>query len=215
MISLISLIISLSLIMYLAYKGYSTIITAPIIGLLTILISNGLNAHLMANYTEVYMNGFSGFVKSYFPLFLTGAIFAKLMDEAGYGKSIASFITNKLGKDKAILAIVLKEYRGDYALVLVLAGGVTVTCFLLKSIVTPIGYLKQLFNDNGIKMQYFSVALKALGIGYITGFIADACRDGGQASLAGKAELAGKCAVFILVLPLIASILETALGFLK
>ena len=107
MISLISLIISLSLIMYLAYKGYSTIITAPIIGLLTILISNGLNAHLMANYTEVYMNGFSGFVKSYFPLFLTGAIFAKLMDEAGYGKSIASFITNKLGKDKAILAIVL------------------------------------------------------------------------------------------------------------
>ena len=113
----------------------------------------------------------------------------------------------------AILAIVLKEHRGDYALVL--AGGVTVSCFLLKSIVTPIGYLKQLFNDNGIKMQYFSVALKALGIGYITGFIADACRDGGQASLAGKAELAGKCAVFILVLPLIASILETALGFLK
>ena len=45
----------------------------------------------------------------------------------------------------AIFAIVLKEYRGDYALVLVLAGGVTVTCFLLKSIVTPIGYLKQLF----------------------------------------------------------------------
>ena len=115
----------------------------------------------------------------------------------------------------AIFAIVLKEHRGDYALVLVLAGGVTVSCFLLKSIVTPIGYLKQLFNDNGIKMQYFSVALKALGIGYITGFIADACRDGGQASLAGKAELAGKCAVFILVLPLIASILETALGFLK
>ena len=54
----------------------------------------------------------------------------------------------------AIFAIVLKEYRGDYALVLVLAGGVTVSCFLLKSIVTPIGYLKQLFNDNGIKMQY-------------------------------------------------------------
>ena len=104
----------------------------------------------------------------------------------------------------AILAIVLKEHRGDYALVLVLAGGVAVTCYVLKSIVGPIGCLKQLLYDNGIKMQYFSVALKA-----------DACRDGGQASLAGKAELAGKCAVFILVLPLIASILETALGFLK
>ena len=107
MLNLISLIISLSLIMYLAYKGYSTIGTAPIIGLLTTLISLGLNSHLMANYTEVYMNGFAGFVKSYFPLFLTGSIFAKLIDEVGYGKSIASFISNKLGKDKAILAIVL------------------------------------------------------------------------------------------------------------
>lgn len=107
MISLIGLIISLSLIMYLAYKGYSTIITAPIIGLITILISIGFKGHLMANYTEVYMSGFSSFVKNYFPLFLTGSIFAKLMDEANYGKSIASFITNKLGKNKAILAIVL------------------------------------------------------------------------------------------------------------
>ena len=115
----------------------------------------------------------------------------------------------------AILALVLKEQREDYALMLVLAGGVTVTCFVIKSIAGPIAYLKQLLYDNGIKMQYFSVAIKALGIGYVTAFIADACRDGGQASLAGKAELAGKCAVFILVLPLLASILETALGFLK
>ena len=107
MISLLGLIISLSFIMYLAYMGYSTIITAPIIGLITILISLGFKGHLMANYTEVYMSGFSSFVKNYFPLFLTGSIFAKLMDEANYGKSIASFITNKLGKNKAILAIVL------------------------------------------------------------------------------------------------------------
>ena len=107
MINIIALIISLCLIMYLAYKGYSTIITAPIIGLLTLLLTFGLNSHLMVNYTEIYMSGFAGFVKNYFPLFLTGAIFAKLMEEVNYGKSIASFITNKLGKDKAILAVVL------------------------------------------------------------------------------------------------------------
>ena len=81
MINIIALIISLSLIMYLAYKGYSTIITAPIIGLLTLLLTFGLNSHLMVNYTEIYMSGFAGFVKNYFPLFLTGAIFAKLMEK--------------------------------------------------------------------------------------------------------------------------------------
>ena len=129
MISLIGLILSLSLIMYLAYKGYSTIITAPIVGLLTLLISLGLNSHLMANYTEVYMSGFANFVKNYFPLFLTGAIFAKLIDEVGYGKSIASFITTKLGKDKAILAIVLSGALLTY-------GGVSL--FVVAFILYPL-----------------------------------------------------------------------------
>ena len=61
--------------MILAYRGYSTIITAPIISLITLFLTFGLDSHLMANYTLVYMDGFAGFVKNYFPLFLTGAIF--------------------------------------------------------------------------------------------------------------------------------------------
>ena len=108
MLSIIGLILSLSLIIFLAYKGYSTIITAPLVALLTVLIiGGGSNTHLMVHYTEVYMGGFANFVKNYFPIFLTGAIFAKLMEEALYAKSIANFITNRLGKDKTILAVVL------------------------------------------------------------------------------------------------------------
>ena len=61
----------------------------------------------MASYTEVYMSGFASFVKNYFPLFMTGAIFAILMEKANYAKSISHFITKKLGSDKAILSIVL------------------------------------------------------------------------------------------------------------
>lgn len=93
--------------MFLAYKGYSTIITAPIIALLTLIVTSGFNSHLMANYTEVYMAGFANFVKNYFPLFMTGALFAILMEKANYAKSISYFITEKLGKEKAILSIVL------------------------------------------------------------------------------------------------------------
>lgn len=107
MFNIIGLILSLGLIMFLAYKGYSTIITAPIIALLTIIVTSGLDGHLMANYTEVYMVGFANFVKNYFPLFMTGSIFAILMEKANYAKSISHFITEKLGKDKAILSIVL------------------------------------------------------------------------------------------------------------
>lgn len=107
MISIIGLICSLGLIMYLAYRGYSTIITAPILSLLTVLVLSNFQGHLMASYTETYMSGFAGFVKNYFPIFLTGAIFAKLMEEVRYASSIANFITKKLGSNKTILAVVL------------------------------------------------------------------------------------------------------------
>ena len=56
MFSIIGLILSLGIIMLLAYKGYSTIITAPIISLLTLIATTGFNSHLMVNYTEVYMS---------------------------------------------------------------------------------------------------------------------------------------------------------------
>lgn len=129
MISILGLILSLILIMYLAYKGYSTIITAPIVSILTLIITTGVESHLMANYTEVYMSGFSNFIKNYFSLFMTGALFAKLMEEVGYAKSIAHFITNKLGKNKAILAVVLSGSLLTY-------GGVSL--FVVAFILYPI-----------------------------------------------------------------------------
>ena len=114
----------------------------------------------------------------------------------------------------ALLAIVLKQQKGEYALVVALAGGAVVILYVLKGVFEPIEYIKARLSSCGVKTEYFVVALKALGIGYVTGFIADACRDSGQASLAAKAELAGKCAIFILSVPLISAVLETALGFL-
>ena len=114
----------------------------------------------------------------------------------------------------AVLAVVLKQQKAEYALTVALAGGTVVTLYILKGIIAPIEYINAKLLNNGINTEYFAVALKALGIGYVTGFIADICRDSGQASLAAKAELAGKCAIFIISVPLIAAVLETALSFI-
>ena len=111
--------------------------------------------------------------------------------------------------------MILKQKNGEYALLVSVAAGVTVTALLLKNVAAPIEVLKQKLDFYGIELEYFKVALKAVGIGYITTFIADACRDSGQTSLAAKAELAGKCAVFLISCPLIISVLETAIGFMK
>ena len=140
MISIIGLILSLALIIFLAYKGYSTIITAPIVALLTVLLIGGdSNTHLMVHYTEIYMGGFANFVKNYFPIFLTGAIFAKLMEEALYAKSIANFITKYLGKDKTILAVVLAGALLTY-------GGVSL--FTVAFVLYPIANV--LFKESNI-----------------------------------------------------------------
>lgn len=114
----------------------------------------------------------------------------------------------------AVLAVVLKQQKGEYALMAALAGGTVVTLYILKGVLAQIEYINTKLLNNGINTEYFGVALKALGIGYVTGFIADICRDSGQASLASKAELAGKCAIFIISLPLIGAVLDTALSFI-
>ena len=86
---------------------------------------------------------------------------------------------------------------------------------LVKIIAPSVKSFNSLLNDYGINTEYFSVAIKAVGISYISSFIADSCRDCGQSSLASKAEFAGKCAIFLLSLPMLTTVLETAVGFIK
>ncbi len=102
---IIGILISLLLLMYLAYRGYSVIIIAPILALLAVAI-NG-EGKLLAFYTQIFMTGLGGFVIKYFPVFLLGSVFGKLMEETGAAGSIAKAIVSRLGNSNAIAAIVL------------------------------------------------------------------------------------------------------------
>ena len=115
----------------------------------------------------------------------------------------------------AVMSLILKQKNSEYALFVAISAGVGTALLILKNISTPIAELKSQIEAYGVETEYFKVAVKALGIGYITSFIADACRDSGQTSLAAKAELAGKAAIFIMSLPLLMSVLEIAVGFIK
>ncbi len=115
----------------------------------------------------------------------------------------------------AALCTVLKSKSGEYAFCVAVATGVCVLIFVLNAVAGPINQISDRLNDYGIKTEYFKIALKAVGLAYITDFIADACRDAGQNSIAAKAELAGKAAIFLLSVPLLISVLDTAIGFVK
>ncbi len=114
----------------------------------------------------------------------------------------------------AMLCIILSSYKPEYAMAVVIAAGIFIMLRVLGDVLPAIRSISQLLSSAGIELSYFKVALKALGICYITQFAADICRDFGQTSLASKAELAGKCAVLLLAVPLIESVTEIALSFI-
>lgn len=100
----ITIILSLLLLMFIAYKGYPVIVFAPVCA---ILAASTAGMALLPTYTDIYMGNAVAYIKNMFPIFLLGALFGKLMEVSGAAKSIAVWLTNKAGAKHVMLAIVL------------------------------------------------------------------------------------------------------------
>ncbi|MFZ7103397.1 MAG: GntP family permease [Peptococcaceae bacterium] len=100
----LGIVFSLALLMFIAYRGYSVILFAPVCALIAAATAGW---PLLATYTEVFMPNGMNYAKSYFPVFLLGAVFGKVMEDSGAAKAIAHWIIKKLGSGKAITAVVL------------------------------------------------------------------------------------------------------------
>ncbi|WP_394442017.1 GntP family permease [Sphingobium naphthae] len=87
-----------------AYRGWSILVLAPLSALIAAAFS-GLP--LLASLTQIFMPASAGFIAQFFPLFLLGAIFAKLMNDSGSVDIIADRLVAALGPDRAVFAIVL------------------------------------------------------------------------------------------------------------
>ena len=91
--------------MFVAYRGFSVILFAPICALLAVLLIDP--SHVLPFFSGVFMEKMVGFIKSYFPVFLLGAIFGKVVEMSGIAESIAKTIVRLLGAKRAMLTIVL------------------------------------------------------------------------------------------------------------
>jgi H+/gluconate symporter-like permease len=124
MFGVLAIVVSLLLLMYFAYRGVSVIILAPLLAMFAVVFS-GEGAQMMGYYTQVFMPKAVGFIAKYFPIFLLGAIFGKLMQDSGSAKSIAKTIINTVGEKHSALAIVLScgllTYGGISAFVVAFA----------------------------------------------------------------------------------------------
>ncbi len=105
MTGIAGIVLSLLLLMYLAYRDVSVLVLAPLCALLAVVFDG--NSPVLATYTQIFMGSVGQFVKDYFPLFLLGAIFGKLMEESGAAAKIAEVVVRAVGVNQTVLAIVL------------------------------------------------------------------------------------------------------------
>jgi len=99
------ILLSLGLLIFVAYRGYSVILFAPLCALLAVLLT--APEYVLPFFSNVFMEKMVSFIKSYFAVFLLGAIFGKVVEMSGIAESIAKTIVQLIGAKRAMLAIVL------------------------------------------------------------------------------------------------------------
>ncbi|GLI24919.1 MULTISPECIES: GntP family permease [Xanthobacter] len=150
---LIGILVGLAVLIFLAFRGSSILILAPIAGLIAAAFSG---EPLLASWTQTFMRNAADFVAQFFPLFLLGAVFGKLMEDSGSVTSIANYMTEKLGPSRAILAVVLAGAIVTY-------GGVSL--FVAFFVLAPMGVA--LFRAAGVPRRLMPAAI-ALGTSTFT-----------------------------------------------
>jgi H+/gluconate symporter-like permease len=101
---LIGILVALGMLIWLAYRGWSVLLLAPAAALVA---AAAATEPLLAHWTQTFMGSAARFLAQFFPLFLLGALFGKLMDDSGSVQSVARFMTERLGHRRAVLAVVL------------------------------------------------------------------------------------------------------------
>ncbi len=101
---LVGIVVALGALIWLAYKGWSVLLLAPAAALIAAAASR---EPLLAHWTQTFMGSAAQFVAQFFPLFLLGALFGKLMDDSGSVQAIARSMSERLGSRRAMLAVVL------------------------------------------------------------------------------------------------------------
>jgi H+/gluconate symporter-like permease len=152
-VSLLGILAGLGLLVTLAFRGWSVLLLAPMAALIAALFSG---EPLLAHWTQTFMRSASHFLAQFFPLFLLGALFGKLMEDSGSVTAIANFTIRKLGHGRAVLAVVL-------ASALVTYGGVSL--FVAFFVIGPMA--QELFRAARVPRRLMPAAI-ALGTSTFT-----------------------------------------------
>jgi H+/gluconate symporter-like permease len=136
-VSFVVVLLALALLMFVAYRGFSVILFAPVCALLAVLFTDP--SLVLPMFSGVFMDKMVGFIKSYLPVFLLGAVFGKVIELSGFARSIVSAVIRLVGRERTMLSIVL-------VCALLTYGGVSL--FVVVFAVYP--FAAEMFRQGGI-----------------------------------------------------------------
>src|SRR5215471_848920 len=145
LVGLLGILVGLGLLIWLAFKGWSVLLLAPLAAIAAAAFGR---EPLLAHWTQTFMGSAANFFAQFFPLFLLGALFGKLMEDSGSVSAIARAAIERLGPGRAVLAVVL-------AGALVTYGGVSL--FVAFFVLAPMA--QELFRSAGIPRRLMPAAI--------------------------------------------------------
>jgi H+/gluconate symporter-like permease len=150
---LAGVLLGLALLVWLAFRGWTVLLLAPLAAMVAAAFAG---EPLLAHWTQTFMGSAAQFLAQFFPLFLMGALFGKLMEDSGSVTAIAQWMTDRLGTGRAMLAVVLVGALVTY-------GGVSL--FVAFFVLAPMA--EALFRTAAIPRRLMPAAI-ALGTSTFT-----------------------------------------------
>ncbi|HKF62882.1 MAG TPA: GntP family permease [Dongiaceae bacterium] len=145
LVGLIGILAGLGLLIWLAFRGWSVLLLAPLAAMVAAIFAG---EPLLAHWTQTFMGSAATFLGQFFPIFLLGALFGKLMEDSGSVTAIAEFMIGRLGPGRAILAVVLAGAIVTY-------GGVSL--FVAFFVLAPMA--RNLFRSANIPRRLMPAAI--------------------------------------------------------
>jgi H+/gluconate symporter-like permease len=142
---LLGILVGLTILVCFAFRGWSVLLLAPAAALVAAAFGG---QPLLASWTQIFMESAARFLAQFFPLFLLGAVFGKLMDDSGSVSTVASVMTKTFGERYVMLAVVLAGAAVTY-------GGVSL--FVAFFVLVPMA--QTLFREAAIPRRFVPGAI--------------------------------------------------------
>ena len=114
-----------------------------------------------------------------------------------------------------MLALVLRQYRPEYAVFISLACSIVAVLYLLQGVAQVAEELGRLLEDTMLPGELVQVVMRCLGVCILTELAAQTCRDAGEQAIGAKVELAGKVTLVLVSLPLFQRLLQVVGALLR